>query len=321
MQLTGTVNHPTAIKDISTGIFFSMLIIIVMYTMPILGIFAWVILPLPVLFYRLKIGRKGSAVIMAVSLTVLISLTSNIAFNALYFGSLLLTGFILGECIEQHLNIEKILITTGIGLCVCFALFLFFYALAQSQGIEQIITHYVSRYQALSNQLFSDSAQLYPDVQLDRQLFERASKMFMIAFPGIIMSSYLTMSLLNILMIRRLLKRNNIIVKSLENLNQWKASEKMVLLLLGLAVSFLIPVHALKIVIINCMIILLLVYFYQGIAIVSFFFEKKKVPFVIKSFVYILVAVQPLFMLLIVSFGLFDTWINFRRLDTNIELK
>ncbi len=319
--MTGTLIQPAAVKDILTGIFFSMLIIIVMYTMPIIGIFAWVFLPLPVLFYRLKMGRNGSALIMAVSLTVLIALTSNVAFNAFYFGSLLMTGFILGECIERHLSIERIMGYTFLGLCGSFAIFLFIYAIAQSQGIEQLVTNYASRYQALSTQLFSESAQLYPDVQLDRELFERASRLFMIAFPGIISSTYLTMALLNIIFIKRLLEKNKIRVKNLEHLNQWKAPEKMVLALIGTAGLFLLPVTALKVVFLNCLIILLLVYFYQGIAIVSFYFEKKKVPFIIKSFVYVLVAVQPLFMLLVISFGLFDTWINFRRLDTTIELK
>jgi uncharacterized protein YybS (DUF2232 family) len=321
MQLTGTLKHPSALKDISRGIFFSMLIIMTMYYMPLIGIFAWIVLPLPVLFYRLKIGRNGGAVIMGISLMIMIILTRNIAFNAFYFGSLLITGMILGECIEQHLSIERIMIYTAIGLGAVFTVFLFLYAAAQSQGIEQIITNYVSRYQSVSHQLFLESAQLYPDVQLDKQLFERASRLFMIIFPGIILCTYLSMALINILMIRHLLNKNNIQIKSLAHLNRWKAPDKTVFALIVSAGLMVLPSNALKIVCLNCLIIMLLVYFYQGIAIVSYFFEKKKIPFVIKSFVYILVVVQPLFMLLIISFGLFDTWINFRRLDTHIELK
>ena len=319
--MTGTFIQPRAIKDILIGIFYSMLIIIVMYTMPVIGVFAWILLPLPVLFYRLKIGRNYSSIIMAVSMTVLIGLTSNFAFNALYFGSLLMTGFLLGECIEKHLSIEKTMAYTCLGLFAALMVFLMIYAVTQSQGIEQLISNYISRYQTLSAQLFSESTQLYPDVALDRQLFERASSLFMIAFPGIIITTYLTMTLINILFIKRLLKKNDITIQSLENLNQWRAPEKLVLGLICISLLLLLPVGVLKILFLNCLIILMSVYFFQGIAVVSYFFQKKGVPFSIKSFFYILIAIQPLFMLLVIGCGLFDTWINFRRLDTTIEQK
>lgn len=313
--MTGTIIPPSAMKEILTGIFFSLLIIITMYAAPIVGVFAWVILPLPVLFYRLKIGRAGSSIIMLVSLIVLLSLTRNLAFNAFYFGSLLLTGLILGECIEKHLSIEKIMGMTCAGLGLVFTLFLFFTAFAQSQGIGELVSGYVSQYQAISTALFNESAQLYPDVKLDKDLFDRASRLFMFTFPGILLSTYMTMALINILLIKKLLKKNNITLKTLEHLNQWKAPDKLVFGLIIITVLFMLPMGALKIVMLNCLILLLLVYFYQGMAIVSFYFEKKNVPFVIKTFVYFLIAVQPIFLMLVISCGLFDTWINFRRLD------
>lgn len=317
--MTGTLIDQSAMKDILTGIFLSMLIIIVMHAVPAIGIVAWVIIPLPVLFYRLKIGRPGSLIIMAVCLIALLSFSRNIAFNAFYFGSLLMTGLLLGECIERHLSIDKIMGYTCTGLTGAFCLFLLIYAFTQSQSIGQLINGFIAQYQAVSSALFAESAQLYPDVKLDKDMFEKASHLFMITFPGIMLSTYLTMALINILLIKKLLKKNNITVQSLENLNRWRASDKIVLVLIAVGGMFFLPLGAFKIVLLNCLIILLLIYFYQGMAIVSFYFEKKRVPFIIKAFVYFLIAVQPLFLMLVVSFGLFDTWINFRRLDIPIE--
>ncbi|MCP4670460.1 MAG: DUF2232 domain-containing protein, partial [Desulfobacula sp.] len=57
-------------------------------------------------------------------------------------------------------------------------------------------------------------------------------------------------------------------------------------------------------------------YFFQGIAIVSFLFTKKRAPFALRFFLYILIAIQPFFMFLVIGMGLFDTWFNFRKLDT-----
>jgi uncharacterized protein YybS (DUF2232 family) len=314
--MTGTIIQPTAIKDILTGVLLCILIISLMYVMPLIGVFAWMFLPLPVLFYRLKTGRKGGATIMVASLAVLIISTSNFALNTLYFGSLLMTGFFLGEFIEQHLKVEKIILYTGFSVLAACLIILFFYSLTFTQGIDQLISNYATRYQNLSTQLFTQSAELYPELKVDQQMLERASSLLVSAFPAIFINSYLIMVCLNIILIKRLLKTKGIIIKSLENLNQWKAPEYLVFGIIGLSVLMFFPMGVLTILALNSLIILMFVYFFQGIAIVSFLFQKKSAPFALRSFFYILIAIQPLFMLLVIGVGLFDTWFNFRKLDT-----
>lgn len=283
--------------------------------MPLIGVFAWMVLPLPVLFYRLKTGRNSSGIIIVASLTILVVFTQNFAFNTLYFGSLLMTGFFLGEFIEKHLSIEKIMLYTCFAvLGICTAV-LFIYSLTYSQGIEHLISNYISRYHALSSQLFSESAQLYPEMNVDRQMLEKASSLFVLIFPGIFINSYLTMIWLNIILIKKVLSKKGIVVKSIENLNQWKAPDYLVFGVIALSVLIFLPIYTIKIIAINSLIVLMFVYFFQGIAVVSFFFQKKSWPFAFRFFFYTLIAIQPLFMFLVIGFGLFDTWINFRKLD------
>jgi uncharacterized protein YybS (DUF2232 family) len=56
------------------------------------------------------------------------------------------------------------------------------------------------------------------------------------------------------------------------------------------------------------------VYFFQGIAIVAFYFEKKQFPRVVRFFLYALIALQQLILLAVIGLGFFDMWVNFRRL-------
>ena len=58
------------------------------------------------------------------------------------------------------------------------------------------------------------------------------------------------------------------------------------------------------------------IYFFQGIAIVSFFFEKKRLPVALRFILYSLIVVQQFLLLLIIGFGFFDMWLNFRKLET-----
>ena len=313
--MTVTMNQNAAIKDISTGILFSLLIIAIMYMIPILGIFAWIIMPLPVLFYRLKAGRFGSGLIIAVCMLVLVIVTRSIIFNVLYFGSLLATGFFLGEFIEKHLPIEKIMLFTGIFVAAGVITLLIVYSLSQGKGIGQMVSGYINHYHLLSEKIFSESSQLYPQMKMSQEEFKRFGQLFAMIFPGILINSYLTMVWINILMIKRLLKRQGIIVKSIENLILWKAPFFLIFAVIIFSAMVFFVSGPLKFIAINSLIILMFIYFFQGIAVVSFFFQKKSAPYALRIIVYMLIAIQPLFLTLVIGFGLFDTWANFRKID------
>ena len=55
--------------------------------------------------------------------------------------------------------------------------------------------------------------------------------------------------------------------------------------------------------------------FFQGIAIVSFFFEKKQFPRPMRIILYVMIAAQQILLLVVIGVGFFDMWINFRKLE------
>jgi len=97
-------------------------------------------------------------------------------------------------------------------------------------------------------------------------------------------------------------------------LKMWKIPEQIVWLAIFSAIFLLIPQNNFKIIGLNILLILMPIYFFQGIAILSFFFDKKKFPIVLRFFIYSIIAIQQIFLLLIIGLGFFDTWVNFRRI-------
>ena len=69
----------------------------------------------------------------------------------------------------------------------------------------------------------------------------------------------------------------------------------------------------------NGLLILLTVYFFQGIAIVSYFFEKKRFPRLLRLLLYSLIAVQQILLLFVIGLGIFDMWLNFRKIGSSAE--
>ena len=95
-------------------------------------------------------------------------------------------------------------------------------------------------------------------------------------------------------------------------LNQWKAPEHLVWAVIASGILLLVGDSGLSIIGINGLIILMMIYFFQGIAIVSFYLEKKQLPRFLRILLYGLIAMQQLLLLLVIAVGFFDTWIDFR---------
>lgn len=308
--MTGTITPPLIVKEIIMGTSLCILIFAIIFTFPLLGVFALLFLPLPVLFYRLKLGRKSGGVIIGISFFVLILMTQGLAFDILYFGSLLMTGFFLGECIEQHLGMEKTMIFTGLGVLGSAAAAFFLYTAFQGQTMGSVVSDYLTRY-------FGLTAQLYTDMGIEKDQIEMLNTAFLVVLPGMFTTSFLATMWLNILIIKKLLMRKGITLKSMENLNQYRAPDYLVWGVIALGLILFLPMEVPKYISINCLIVLMLVYFFQGIAVVSFFFQTKRSPTALRFFCYSLIAVQLYFLILVIGLGFFDNWINFRKLGTH----
>ena len=101
-------------KDIVNGVLITSLIFFVSVFIPIIGFFGALFIPLPILFYRLKLGRKNGAIIPVIAGSILYIVIGVMSADVLFFAELLLIGFMLGELIELNYSIDKIMLyTTG----------------------------------------------------------------------------------------------------------------------------------------------------------------------------------------------------------------
>ena len=85
------------------------------------------------------------------------------------------------------------------------------------------------------------------------------------------------------------------------------------------AASGMLPLGNFRLLALNILIILMFFYFLQGLAIVSFFFRKKRVPSFVRIIGYFLIFVQQYLLLLVVGVGLIDVWADFRKLEKSLQ--
>jgi len=98
------------------------------------------------------------------------------------------------------------------------------------------------------------------------------------------------------------------------DLSRWSAPEWLVRLLLASGFGLFVPVPAVSDIALNGFICIAAVYFCHGLAIVGFYFQSLSVPSIVRGVVYFVVLAQPFVAALVCIAGVFDMWIDFRRL-------
>ncbi len=301
-------------KDIASGIAITIAIFGATIYMPIIGFFCSLLLPLPVLFYRSKLGRSTGSIIPVASITLMILILGRASIDILFFGELLLLGFVLSELIEMNLSVEKtILYACSIMLLACIVGVLFYGAIS-NKDVILLISEYVAKNLELTLALYEGMGVSEESIQLISGSLDRIHYVMLRILPALIVSSTLFAAWVSLLLAKPMLKSRTLFYPDYGSLNAWKAPEFLVWGIVGCGLVLLLSDGALKMIGLNGLIILMTVYFFQGIAIVAFYFEKKRFPRVLRIFIYSLIAVQQMMLFIVIGLGFFDMWLNFRRL-------
>jgi len=309
------------LRDIFIGISLCLLIFIFTLSMPLFGFFIALLLPLPVIFFRLKLGKIKGAIIPITALFIIIVVIQNLSVDVFFYGSLMLTGFLIGNFLELQVSIEKtILFTVLTTVGVCLILFIL-HALTMDKSFFLIISDYIGTNIELSLKIYSDFGMPQNQIDALAKSSDIIKHIIIRIIPSVVIAIFVFITWLNILLIKKILKRDGVSMSWLGVLSHWKAPEHLVWFAILTLASIFISIESIKILRLNIFIVLTLIYFFQGISIVSFYFEKKNFPFFLKFFIYTLIVAQQIFTLLIICIGFFDTWFDFRKLNLQQNLQ
>jgi len=79
--------------------------------------------------------------------------------------------------------------------------------------------------------------------------------------------------------------------------------------------ALLLPVQQLQIIAMNALVVLGTIYLLQGLAIITFYFERWRLPRILQAIFYGFLVLQQFASLGAVLLGFFDIWFDFRRLS------
>lgn len=98
------------------------------------------------------------------------------------------------------------------------------------------------------------------------------------------------------------------------DLGRWSTPEWLIWVLLVSGFGLFIPLAPLSTIALDCFVCVAAVYFCQGLAIMAFYFKVLAMPPLARGLIYFVTIVQPVLAVLVCAAGIFDLWIDFRRL-------
>jgi uncharacterized protein YybS (DUF2232 family) len=119
---------------------------------------------------------------------------------------------------------------------------------------------------------------------------------------------------INVVISKPLFRLRGVKYPDLGRADMWSAPEFMIWGVIAAGFSLFFPITVIKFLALNTLIILLVIYAFHGLAIIVFFFNKYHIPFWARLGVYLLIMIQQIFMFVLALAGLFDQWIDFRKI-------
>ena len=285
---------------------------------PLVGPIFVILTPLPVLYCCSRMGGLRGLMVLSVSYLAafaILNLLGQRANQPLMF-LIGFAGVLFSEILKQHVSAGKTFLMASSALFCCGAGLVLYYSFQAGiepwRMVELRVAEVVRENIKLLTQLNIPDEQ----IKLIQESAPQTIRFLTGITPALFLSGAVFTAWVNLIAARRLFRIKGIAFPDFGDLTAWKSPEKLVWVLIAAGVMVLFPVEGIAIAGMNLLILCGLIYLFQGLAIVAFFFRRKRVPLFFQWLFYALLFV-PLYMLvmlvIIIALGLFDMWVDFRK--------
>ncbi len=293
-----------------------LLLLLVSAWIPFIGPFFSLLLPLPFLFYSSKFGLNQGLITALITLFI-VGLVARITGYAqvivfcLEFG---IVGLIISEIYRRELSFGLTIFWGTVLMLLIGMVFLVVMGLIKGMGpIELILNYFLSNLNKTID-LYKDMG-MEPEKVIQLKEFGRIIKNFISRlYPALFIVGTGFVIWINVVISRPIFRLGGIKYPDLGQTDRWQAPEFLVWGVIAAGFSLFLPVAGIKFVAINTLIVISVIYVFHGLSIIMFFFNKHNLPSWIRFGAYALIAIQQIFLIVLALAGLFDQWIDFRKI-------
>jgi uncharacterized protein YybS (DUF2232 family) len=282
---------------------------------PVLGLLVSLLAPTPILLATLQHGFRTGLLALGLS-TLSLALLFGTLQSTIFLAEYGVMALVMAEAIRRQWSVERTLMaSTALPAVASGALLAL---LISSVDLGAVKQHFEEHFSQALPQVLSDGGGLSDEAL--RGYVQEVFGTVVQLLPALFVLSTAAGALLNYGVVRLVWGRlGNLPPLPTLTLAQWRAPEFCVWVLITSGISSFVPLPGMRIVGLNVLLLVGLVYLVQGLGIVVFYLNRASVPPLVRSLAYIFLVIQPLFLLGVAAFGLFDLWFDFRRTGNKQE--
>jgi uncharacterized protein YybS (DUF2232 family) len=284
---------------------------------PVMGILVGLLAPTPILLVALRHGRLTGLLVLSLS-TLSLALFLGSLQSAIFFAEYGVLGLVMAEAIRQQWSVEKTLLLSTVVPVMMSAMVIAVIFSSVNFDLGTVKQHFEEDLSQALHQIWPDEGG--PSEETLHTYVQEALETVVRLIPALFALSTAAAALLNYGVV-------GIVWRRLQGqpplrqlmLTQWKAPEACVWVLIASGICYFVPFPGVRIVGQNMLLLVGIVYLVQGLGIMAFYLNRTSMPSIFRSLAYIFLLIQPLFLLGVTAFGLFDLWFDFRRTGNKRE--
>lgn len=274
------------------------------------GAFLNLLTPVAAAYLSMRFGLRSGVVVVVVTGALLLQLATPYTLFA-YLGIFGVGSLLLPLFLRQQLPWDRAVFYATIGSAIVTAVMMLSAVAVGGINIQTLIDQMIQSEVDQAMQIYRDSGFSESQLQNMQQIVDGLAEFIGATFYGLYLASLLAVQTFCLLLLQRL--KGNRYQISGSPFATWRLPSGLIWALIAAGFSLLAPLEAVSLVGRNLLVVLLPLYFFQGMAVVNSFLQKKTYPPLVKGLIYLLLLILNPLPIIITCVGVFDLWIDFRR--------
>ena len=305
-----TIPDKGNLLDLLLGTVATLALFLAYVMLPVVGLVPGILAPFPAMFFYLKRGKAtGTAIVITTALVL--SLLDDAAGTLLYALQCGVVSLALPAMLcAGKKGARSIAVSVGIAVVLIVMLAGSFWV---TQGVNPH-TQIVKGIRTSITQtgiLYEKAGVTGEELKMLQQAMSQAGTLIGRIYPALIVVTIAIIAGLNLSLLKKTFGRLTA-PPEVGEFCRFKNPEQLVWLLIAAGFSMLVPNQLVSDAALNLLIVILSLYFLQGMAIIVNFFKQIKVPRFARGLFYLVLAVQPYLAGAVAALGIFDIWGDFR---------
>jgi len=284
---------------------------------PVAGPLLLLLTPLPFLYYSVKEGPR-----YGIQTAILSTLIIVLAFRIAGYTQLIIFAFqfsLLGICLSElfrkRLGVGQTILWATLFMLILSVGFVFFLASSKDMGIQRMVFEYMRDQLNLTIRAYEEMG-ITKEATGELEIYGNSLlKILSKIYPSLMIIGTGFLVWLNVLLGRSILRTRNLQYPDFGSLDRWRTPDILIWLVIVSGFALFLSTGDIRSLAINILIVMMVIYFFHGLAIMVFFLNKYRVPLWLRIIFYFLLFFQQVFTVCLALVGLFDQWVDFRRIQ------